>query len=60
MTQSYASLPVTLDIHRCEQSVFKVRGVEISVNMDIRMTISFEGDRLIVLLDVDHHDKPLK
>lgn len=33
---------------------------EISVNMDIRMTISFEGDRLIVLLDVDHHDKPLK
>jgi hypothetical protein len=51
---------VTLDIHRCEQSVFKVRGVEISVNMDIRMAISFEGDGLIVLLDVDHHDKPLK
>lgn len=29
---------------------------EISVNMDIRMAITFEDDRIIILLDVDHHD----
>ena len=33
---------------------------EVSVNMDIRMAITFEGDRIIVLLDVDHHDGLLK
>lgn len=33
---------------------------EVSVNMDIRMAIAFEGDRLIIMLDVDHHDKLLK
>ena len=33
---------------------------EVSVNMDIRMAITFEGDRLIIMLDVDHHDKLLK
>lgn len=33
---------------------------EVSVNMDIRMAITFEGDTIIVLLDVDHHDKLLK
>lgn len=32
---------------------------EVSVNMDIRMAIAFEGDR-ITMLDVDHHDKLLK
>lgn len=32
---------------------------EVSVNMDIRMAIAFEGDR-IIMLDVDHHDKLLK
>lgn len=32
---------------------------EVSVNMDIRMVIAFEGDR-IIMLDVDHHDKLLK
>jgi mRNA-degrading endonuclease RelE of RelBE toxin-antitoxin system len=30
---------------------------EVSVNMDIRMAITFEGDTIIALLDVDHHDK---
>ncbi len=33
---------------------------EVSVNMDIRMAITFEGNRLIIMLDVDHHDKLLK
>ena len=33
---------------------------EVSVNMDIRMVIAFEGDKLIIMLDVDHHDKLLK
>ena len=33
---------------------------EISVNMDIRIAITFDGDRIIVLLDIDHHDKLLK
>ena len=32
---------------------------EVSVNMDIRMAIAFEGDR-IIMLDVDHPDKLLK
>ena len=32
---------------------------EVSVNMDIRMAVAFEGDR-IIMLDVDHHDKLLK
>ena len=32
---------------------------EVSVNMDIRMAIAFEGDRIIIALDVDHHDKLL-
>ncbi|MBQ9067760.1 MAG: hypothetical protein IJ131_01690 [Eggerthellaceae bacterium] len=32
---------------------------EVSVNMDIRMAISFEGDKIIIMLDVDHHDKLL-
>lgn len=33
---------------------------EVSVNMDIRMAITFEGDKIIVMLDVDHHDKLLR
>ena len=33
---------------------------EISVNMDIRIAITFEGDKIIILLDIDHHDKLLK
>ena len=33
---------------------------EVSVNMDIRIAITFDGDRIIILLDVDHHDKLLK
>ena len=32
---------------------------ETSVNMDVRMAITFEGDRIIIALDVDHHDKLL-
>lgn len=36
------------------------REFEVSVNIDIRMAITFEGDRIIVMLDVDHHDKLLK
>lgn len=32
---------------------------ECSVNMDIRIAFRFEGDCLILLLDVDHHDKLL-
>jgi mRNA interferase RelE/StbE len=32
---------------------------EVSVNMDIRMAIKFSGDTIILLLDVDHHDKLL-
>ena len=32
---------------------------EVSVNMDIRMAITFEGDRIIIVLDVGHHDKLL-
>ena len=32
---------------------------EVSVNMDIRMAITFEGDKIIIMLDVDHHDKLL-
>ena len=33
---------------------------EVSVNMDIRMAIAFEGDKLIIMLDIDHHDKLLR
>ena len=33
---------------------------EVSVNMDIRMAISFDGEKLIIMLDIDHHDKLLK
>lgn len=33
---------------------------EVSVNMDIRMAITFEGDKLIIMLDINHHDKLLK
>ncbi len=33
---------------------------EVSVNMDIRMAIALEGDKLIIMLDIDHHDKLLK
>lgn len=33
---------------------------EVSVNMDIRMAIAFEGSKLIIVLDIDHHDKLLK
>lgn len=33
---------------------------EVSVNMDIRMAIVFEGDKLIIMLDIDHHDKLLR
>jgi mRNA-degrading endonuclease RelE of RelBE toxin-antitoxin system len=33
---------------------------EISVNMDLRIAIEFDGDTIIVLLDIDHHDKLLK
>ena len=33
---------------------------EVSVNMDIRMAITFEGDKIIVMLGVDHHDKLLR
>lgn len=32
---------------------------ECSVNMDIRIAFVFEGDKIILLLDVDHHDKLL-
>lgn len=32
---------------------------EVSVNMDIRIAFTFEGNILIILLDVDHHDKLL-
>lgn len=32
---------------------------ECSVNMDIRIAFVFDGDTIIVLLDVDHHDKLL-
>lgn len=32
---------------------------EVSVNMDIRMAITFEGDKLIIMLDDDHHDRLL-
>lgn len=28
--------------------------------MDIRMAIVFEGDKLIIMLDIDHHDKLLR
>lgn len=41
----------------------KIQGTdefEISVNMDIRIAITFEEDRIIVLLDIGHHDKVLK
>jgi mRNA-degrading endonuclease YafQ of YafQ-DinJ toxin-antitoxin module len=30
---------------------------ECSVNMDIRIAFKFNGDTLILLLDIDHHDK---
>lgn len=33
---------------------------EASVNMDIRMAIVFQGDKLIIMLDIDHHDKLLR
>lgn len=33
---------------------------EVNVNMDIRMAIVFEGDKLIIMLDIDHHDKLLR
>lgn len=33
---------------------------EVSVNMDIRMAIVFQGDKLIIMLDIDHHDKLLR
>lgn len=33
---------------------------EVSVNMDIRMAIAFEGDKLIIMLDIDYHDKLLR
>ena len=33
---------------------------EVSVNMDIRMAIVFQGDELIIMLDIDHHDKLLR
>lgn len=33
---------------------------EVSVNMDIRMAITFEDDRIIVMLDVGHHDDLLR
>ncbi|MGN0261298.1 MAG: type II toxin-antitoxin system RelE/ParE family toxin [Eggerthellaceae bacterium] len=36
------------------------REFEVSVNMDIRMAISFDGEKLIIMLDIDHHDKLLK
>ena len=32
---------------------------EVSVNMGIRMAITFEGDKIIIMLDVGHHDNPL-
>ena len=32
---------------------------EVSVNMDIRMAIAFDGDQIIIMLDVDHHDRLL-
>lgn len=38
----------------------KIRGTaefEISVNMDIRIAIAFEGNCIILLLDIDHHEK---
>ena len=41
----------------------KIRGTseyEVSVNMDIRIALCFEEDCLILLLDVDHHDRSLK
>ena len=33
---------------------------EVSVNMDIRMAIVFQGDELIIMLDIDHHGKLLR
>jgi mRNA-degrading endonuclease RelE of RelBE toxin-antitoxin system len=33
---------------------------EISVNMDIRIAITFHGDTIIILLDVGHHDSLLR
>lgn len=30
---------------------------ECSVNMDIRIAFVFDGDTIVVLLDIDHHDK---
>lgn len=33
---------------------------EVSVNMGIRLAITFEDDRMIILLDVNHHDRLLK
>jgi len=32
---------------------------EISVNMDIRIAIAFDGDTVIVMLVIDHHDRLL-
>lgn len=36
------------------------REYEVSVNMDIRMAITFVEDRLIIILDIGHHDRLLK
>lgn len=33
---------------------------ECSVNMDIRIAFVFDGDTIVVLLDIDHHDKLLR
>lgn len=33
---------------------------ECSVNMDVRIAFIFDGETIIVLLDVDHHDKLIK
>jgi mRNA-degrading endonuclease YafQ of YafQ-DinJ toxin-antitoxin module len=33
---------------------------ECSVNMDIRIVFLFEGDAIIILLDIGHHDQLIK
>lgn len=41
----------------------KIKGTsefEVSVNMDVRMAISFDGDTIIVMLDIGHHDALLR
>ncbi|MDD7686943.1 MAG: hypothetical protein PT944_03375 [Actinomycetaceae bacterium] len=43
--------------------VKKIRSTEefeCSVNMDIRIAFFFEGSNIVVLLDVDHHDRLLR